>query len=139
MSVRRYQSADRAVVASLLGREQGIDDSNSRIHVSADGRGVALWTKPTDGMAYLGPVVTIPPNRQLFYELIRACAADMIGEGFERGYFAVKNETLRRLIERDFSVTAEVYGRDGKTQQPTSWRIEVDLADAVRQLDARLA
>ena len=139
MPVRRYQPADRAAAASLLGREQGIDDPNSRIHVSADGRGVALWTKPADGMAYLGPVVTVPPNRQLFYGLIRACAADMISEGFEHGHFVVKNETLRRLIERDFSVTAEVYGRDGKTQQPTSWRIEVDLADAVRQLDVRLA
>ena len=139
-AVRRYTPEDRAAVLALLGTARPTVEPNHHVHVSPDGAGAAVWIQPAAGeLAYLGPVVTNPPNRQLFYELVHACVSEIISEGFQRGYLIVRDHTILRLIQRDFDVTSQVYGRNGATQEPTSWRIEVDLADALQQLDARLA
>lgn len=139
MDIRPYTPTDRAAALALLKNERAIDDQHHRIHISDDGTGLALWVKPTAGdIAYLGPVLTQTPNRRLFYGLIRACVSEMVGEGFRRAYFVTHDSRLVTRIRRDFTVTVEVYGRNGKTQEPVSWRIEVDLADALAQLEVVL-
>ena len=140
ITTRPYEPADRTAALALGIRAAGLDQANHHTFISDDGTGAALWVHPIAGeIAHLGPVVTKPPNRALFYQLVRACALDALDAGFKKAEFEVRNPRLLSIIRRDFTVTVEVYGRNGRTQQPTSWRIEVDIADALRQLDARLA
>ena len=137
-SIRPYEPADRAAALALLDT-RALDDDAHRILVSDDVKGLALWVRPQAGdLAYLGPIITTTLDRRLFYELVRACALDAIDVGFKRAYFVMNDARLVARIRRDFTVTVTVYARNGKMQEPTSWRIEVDLEDALAQLEAVL-
>ncbi len=140
MPVRKYRPADRKMVLTLLQHKQAIDASHARIFVSADGTGVARWVHPASGdIAYLGPILTVVPDRRLFYDLILACCDDAIAAGFAVAEFHLRDRRLMLMVKRDFNVTIEVFGRNGATQKPTSWRVEVDLLDAQAQLWSKLA
>lgn len=135
--VRPIRDTDHAAALALL--KNGVGHRGNRIFVSDDGKGAVIWRKPLHGIALLGAVATARPNRRLFYELIRACCQDAISTGLERAEFTVHDRRIVSLIERDFNAVGVVEGRNGDTQEPASWRFEVDLKDALRQLDEKLA
>ena len=140
VTVRRYEPRDRAAALALIKRESAIDDPRSRILISDDGEGVALWIEPAAGdTAHLWLVRTKTPNRRFFYQLIRAACIDAMDAGFTQAEFVVTDRRTVSMIRRDFTAPIEIYGRNGDTQRPTSWMVHVALADVLPQLDARIA
>ena len=140
VTVRRYEPRDRAAALALIKRESAIDDPASRILISDDGEGVALWIEPAAGnTAHLWLVRTKTPNRRFFYQLIRAACIDAMASGFDEAEFIVGDRRTVSMIRRDFTAPIEIYGRNGDTQEPTSWMVHVVLADVLPQLDAKIA
>ncbi len=136
--VRAYTASDRAAALDLVGDPRAIDDASHRIRMARNGAGLAIWLRPANGLPLLGPVLTKTPNRRLFYELVQSCAQDAIALGHRRACFVLKDRRLLSLLERDFTIDARPYGHDPATGTAVEWRVEVDLADALRQLGAAL-
>lgn len=145
MLVRAYQTGDDAKVTQLLG----LDATSARPHrivLAQEGdtvKGAAIWQGEPGGVAQLGDVALTDANRRdVFYSLIRGVALAMIGEGFTRGTFTLRDPALLARIERDFRVATKVTGREPSNDGsglPLTWEITVDLEDAINQLEAALA
>ncbi len=86
------------------------------------------------GDPYLGAVKVPSDDRQLFYQLIEACAQDALDRGYQHASFTVQDAQLLSLIRRDFTVEATPDGWDPQSGQPVQWDIRVDLQDALEQL-----
>ena len=141
---RPYQPADRAAAAALLGDARALDQPGTHAHVTDDADAIALWLEPPTGGsdAYLGPVLGRTPGPD-FYQLVLACALDMLERGYTHGYFEIRDAALLRIIERTFRVEPVPLGfqpqtTPGDARVASSWRITVDLLDATNQLRAVL-
>jgi hypothetical protein len=126
-----------AALALLGGDERTLRDPSLNVLVSEDGQGAATWYEDHSPVAKLGAVVTATDDRKLFYEVIREVASRMFGAGFTRGQFMVHDPRLLARIQRDFRVAPIVVG--AVAGKPSVWAVEVDLQDAIAQLDAQLA
>ncbi len=136
-ATRPYRPTDRASAIAQLGNARAVDQVSHRIHTAEGGpaAGVAVWVEPgPGGEPYLGAVKTSSDNRQLFYQLIEACAQDAYDQGYEHATFIVHDAQLLSLIRRDFTVEATPAGWDPESGQPVQWDIRVDLQDALEQL-----
>ena len=137
------QNTRAAALELLGGDERTLRDPSLNVLASDDGRGAASWYEDHGPVAKLGAVVTAKDDRALFYELIREVASRMFGAGFTRGQFMVHDARLLARIERDFRVSPVVVGAVAGTAsrpgKPSLWAIEVDLQDAIEQLDRALA
>ena len=129
---------NRAAALELLGSdERTLRDPALRVLASDDGRGAATWYEDHSPVAKLGFVATAGDDRKLFYELIREVASRMYGAGFTRGQFFVHDSRLLARIQRDFRVEPVVAG--SVAGSASLWAVEVDLQDAIAQLDRALA
>ena len=62
-----------------------------------------------------------------------------MASGFAEAEFIVRDRRTVSMIRRDFTAPIEIYGRNGDTQEPTSWTVHVTLAHVLPQLDKRIA
>ncbi len=143
MLVRAYRTGDDAKVAELLGPETGRD--GRRVIVAEEGDavvGAAVWQGERGGVAQLGDVTpALADRRDVFYELVRGCAAAALEQGFTHATFTLRDPQLLQRIQRDFRTDRKVTGREpSKDGNGTArvWEITVDLADAIEQLDGAL-
>lgn len=99
-----------------------------------------VWAWPdAGGDALLGAVAVSEAKRwDLFYGLVRAAAAEARALGFGRGSFRVQDGRLLDRLQRDFSIEPWAAGWDPATGEPVEWVVEVDLTDALAQLDRAL-
>ncbi len=136
-ATRPYETSDRASAIEQLGDARAVDQVSHRIHTAESGpaAGVAVWVEPgPGGEPYLGAVKVPSDDRQLFYQLIEACAQDALDRGYQHASFTVHDARLLSLIRRDFTVEATPAGWDPESGQPVQWDIRVDLQDALEQL-----
>ena len=141
-ATRPYEMSDRASAIEQLGDARAVDQVSHRIHTAEGGpaAGIAIWVEPgPGGEPYLGAVKLAADNRQLFYQLIQACAQDAIDGGYEHASFTVHDARLLSLIQRDFAVEATPAGWDPEGGQPVQWDIRVELQDALEQLESVLS
>ena len=120
-----------------LGDVRAIDQASHHVHTAAGGpaEGLAIWTEPgPGGEPHLGDVYLPSDDRQLFYQLIKACARDALTRGYEHASFTVRDTRLLSLIQRDFTVEAKPSAWDAGTGAPARWEIRVELEDALQQL-----
>lgn len=140
MTVRPFRDEDRRQVLALLGDARAIDSASSRLHVALEGgvEGVSLWIRPAAGdTPLLGAVTLKDPDRfDLLYQLAAAACQDAIASGFTRGHFEVQQPALLRRLRRDFTIDPQPSGWHPVTGQPVQWDVEVDLQDALQQLQS---
>jgi hypothetical protein len=115
---------------------------------------VVADTGPQDGAATytigdlprLGAVDA--PDLKTTYELALAAARAALKAGAPSGDFEIHNHQLLRQLQRDFTVVATPISWEPRTESDiergapavaTHWRIEVDLQDAIRQLENHFA
>ena len=136
-ATRPYETSDRASAIEQLGDARAVDQASHRIHTAERGPavGVAVWVEPgPGGEPYLGGVKTSNDDRQLFYQLIEACAQDALDRGYQHASFTVHEAQLLSLIQRTFTVEATPAGWDAENGRPVQWDIRVELRDALEQL-----
>lgn len=136
-ATRPYQTLDRAEAIAQLGDTRAIDQAAHHVHTAEGGPadGVAIWIEPGPGSEpYLGNVKLPGDNRQLFYQLIKACAQDARKRGYAHASFTVRDARLLSLIQRNFTVEAKPSAWDADTSDPVQWEIRVELEDALQQL-----
>jgi hypothetical protein len=140
MLIRAYRGNDLIPVRALLGAEALTDAAGRRIAVAEEGGsviGAAIAQIDGTSEVVLGRVAAPESRRDVFYQLVREIARAGIDAGLDRGWFTVTDPRLLDRIQRDFDVAPELLGtRDGA---PAYWRIEVDLRDALAQLDRAIA
>ena len=140
MAIRPFRDQDRAEVLTLVGDPRTIDSPGHHLHVAEDEGaivGAVVWLQPDAGdEAYLGSVtVNVPDRWDLFYSLVRQTALDAQQRGFTKAVFTVHDPRLLRRLERDFIIDPQPSGWNPVTHEPVQWRVAVDLADALRQLE----
>ena len=147
--IRPYRSEDRARVRELLGVDPVVEAAGGlRVQVAEEvGTGVlgaVVYRLPEGGGdAQLGAVVSALPERwDVFYGLVRATAVDALSAGHKTAVFTVRDRRLLDKIAGDFRVAPEPCGWEPSTTDergaPVEWQVEVDLVDALAQLDAVL-
>ena len=138
MTIRPFRDQDRGPVLTFLGDPRAIDSPSNRLHVAEEGGaivGAVVWTQPDAGEeAQLGTVIAPPERWDLFYGLVKATAEDALARGFQRARFTLHDKRLLDKLQRDFTIAAEVVGRDPSSGRAMAWEVLVDLPDALRQL-----
>jgi hypothetical protein len=137
-ATRPFRPADRASAIEELGDARAVDQTSHRVHTANGGpaAGVAVWVEPgPGGEPYLGEIKLPSDDRQLFYQLIQACAQDAFSRGHEHASFTVHDARLLSLIQRTFTVDAIPAGWDPESSLPVQWDIRIELQDALEQLD----
>jgi hypothetical protein len=136
--IRAFEERDRAGALDLVdGR--AFDGAHQHLHVAEGGGivGVSLWKEL--GRSRDGHLVMVSVRagveRATYWRLARACCADALAHGMERGFFIMRNGGLVALIERTYRVTVEEWGWEPGGGAAVEWRIMVDLEDALAQLD----
>jgi hypothetical protein len=137
--VRPIEDGDRQRAAAVLGGAAVLATGDTHVIVGPGGAddGIAVWREPAPGEEpELGPVI-VPaaagPRR--LYELALACAQDARARGYRRAHVRVLDERLLAQLERDFTIDARPRGWEPNTGRAVEWEIEVDLDDAVGQLE----
>ena len=148
MTTRPYRHSDREHVVALLADGRAVDTPGLRVQVAEEAGavvGAAVYRVSEGGGqdARLGAVVAADDSRIRMYALVRACALDAMREGHTHGSFTVRDRRLLDRLRRDFRVDPKpsAWEPSATTEPgaPVEWTVEVDLADAVGQLDAALA
>lgn len=131
-AVRAYRDSDRAKAIERLGDARVIDQAKHSI--VTDGDGFAVWRDAGD-VAELGAVMNPGEDRKQFYRLVLETATQAKDAGFETATFQLYDQRLVDLIERDFKKT-EIEVEGTLEGAPAAWRVTVDIADAIVQLQA---
>ena len=147
-AVRPLRAGERAQAAQLLGVPEAWLDHGLRVVVDDAGpaAGVAAWRADQGAVAELGGIVlsALSTGPRDLYELVRGCAIEALAAGFTLAAFTLYDRALLRRLDRTFTITAEPFAfaplspedeRMGLPRVPVAWRVEVDLADALAQLD----
>lgn len=131
-AVRAYRNSDRAKAIERLGDARVIDQATHSI--VTDGDGFAVW-RDAGEVAELGAVVNPGGDRKQFYRLVLETANQANDAGFETATFQLYDQRLVDLIERDFN-NAEIRVEGTLEGAPAAWRVTVEIADAIAQLQA---
>lgn len=133
--------------ATKLATPRAAFNSGLRAVVADTGPAAGAATYRLDGpLPRLGHVDA--PGLRAMYELVLSVAHRMIAAGHTRGDFTISDAALLRQLKTDFTINAQpvafapLTARDialGAARIPVAWRVEVDLADAVTQLEQALA
>jgi hypothetical protein len=138
MTVRPIRPDDRARALALLGDARAIDSPGSHVQVvEEDGRvvGAGVGIAPRGSEGILGAIITEDPRRMdLFHQLLTALVERAIEHGYQFGRATVRRRSLVRRVEQAYGLTAEPFGRDPRTREPTSWTFRVDLPTFLEQL-----
>lgn len=130
---------DRAAALDKLPHAQDLITSRALELVVDDTGPAAGYATFIDrrehGPPILGEVWTAASDRALFYRLVLDVVHELIARGHTHGEFYVHDRALLAILRRDFQIHPEPEGVDTRTRQASTWRIEVELADAKAQLD----
>ncbi len=130
-TVRRYAPTDRAWIAALLGGTAAIDAKGNHIEIVEDGddKAFAVWLEPDgkDGTPILGPVITGPERRDMFYAALLAVIEALVAGGYRTGTATVAGERVVKMLQRDLGdvISVTPVGRNVKTGKPGHWQIDV--------------
>lgn len=137
--VRYYNTLDRQVALAHIP-QRILDGRDSKLTVANAGpqAGWARWIDSDNGsLPVLAEIwVPQPTDRKLFYRLIAFTAEWAIERGYKRAWFPIVDLRVLEMVERTFNVVVRIEAIDTKTGKPSRWSIEVDLADALEQLQA---
>ncbi len=132
---RDYEESDRAWVAEKIGTP-AIDAKSNHIEIVEDGadKAFALWVETSTPI--LGPVITIPERRDMFYAALLAVIEALVVKGYQTGTANVLDERVAKMLQRDLGdlITVAPVGRDVKTGAVGYWQIDVVPSEVVDRL-----
>ena len=139
--VRPYVSSDRASAIEEGIPTRILDGRGAELTVATGGPkdGYATWIVLDNGSPpILGGIwVPAPVSRKHFYRLIALGVQSLVDRGYQVGWFYIRDKRVLTMVQKDFDVTVIVEGID-EDGEPDSWFVEVDLPDALEQLQAKI-
>lgn len=129
--IHNFRETDRASAKQKLRLDNEALDS---LHVITDGEQFATWVdvETKDGMIAMLGFIPQTGDVSKVWEFALEIIVQTQVAGYKRGFFEVHDPGLMALIDHTFSVYKQVITlKEGK---PAGWKVEVDLADAERQV-----